>query len=106
MNKMIAIKTLVLAFVFCLFCATTAFGQSLLVGDPQPTTFIDHVQHAVQHDMGIESNLLGSNPYSYAQGEQPLWQFPSPKQVVPLGAVARAYRKEHAIGLKEAVPLL
>lgn len=105
MNKIVLIKTLVLAFVFCLFCATAAFGQaSLLVGTPQPTNFNEHVEHATQHDMGIETSLLGANnPYSYAQGEQPLWQFPTPKQEVPLGDVARAYRKDHAVSRKAEI---
>jgi hypothetical protein len=104
MNKIVVLKTLVLTFVFCLFCATAAFGQAtVLVGNPQPTTFTDHVQHASQHDMAVESSLLGNNPYSYAQGEQPLWQFPTPKQEVPLGDVARAYRRDHALSRKAEI---
>lgn len=50
--------------------------------------------------MALESSLLGSSTYSYAQGEQPLWEFGTLKQEVPLGDVARAYRKDHALDRK------
>jgi hypothetical protein len=106
MNKIVVTKTLVLAFAFCLLGATAAFGQaSVLISNPQPTVFNDHPQHAMQHDMGVESNLFVSNPYSYAQGEQPLSEFATAKQEVPLGDVARAYRKDHSISRKSTIRL-
>jgi hypothetical protein len=67
---------------------------------PQPLEMADHVQHASQHAMAQETSLLGNSSYAYAQGERPLWEFPSDKQETPLGDVARAYRKEHAATAK------
>lgn len=88
--------------VFCFLCATAAFGQNapVLTNDPQITEFPGHPQHASQQPMATESNLLGSSAYSYAQGEQPLWEFGGSKYEVPLGDVARAYRKSHALNKK------
>lgn len=95
-------KTLIIAF--CLLCATAAFGQSasVLSNNPQPTVVPDHPQHASQHAMGQEVSLFGSSSaYTYAQGERPLWEFgSSDKHEVPLGDVARAYRKGHVIDRK------
>ncbi len=94
-------------FAFCFLCATAAFGQTagVLSNNPQPTEVPDHPQHASEHAMAQESNLLGSSAYSYAQGERPLWDFGSAKQEVPLGDIARAYRKGHVID-KKAVKVL
>jgi hypothetical protein len=86
----------------CLICASTAFGQtaSVLSGVAAPVAMADHPQHASEHAMGQESNLLGSSAYSFAQGEQPLWEFGSSKYEVPLGDVARTYRKNHILDKK------
>lgn len=83
--------------LFLLFFAASAFGQSapVLSNQPQMTVITEHPQHASQHDMAQEQSLFGSSPYSYAQGEQPLWQFPMEKHVTPLGDIARSLRKEH-----------
>jgi hypothetical protein len=91
-------------FALCFLCATAAFGQvdlSALSNVPAPVVIPDHPQHASQHAMADESNLLGSSAYSYGQGEQPLWEFGSgPRYEAPLGDVARAYRKTHAFNKK------
>jgi hypothetical protein len=86
----------------CLLCACTAFGQTagILSNVAAPVVMADHPQHASEHAMGPESNLLGSSAYSFAQGEQPLWEFGSSKYEVPLGDVARAYRKNHVLDKK------
>jgi hypothetical protein len=92
-------------FAFCFLCATAAFGQtaSVLVNNPQPIEMLSHDQHASQHAMRQEESLLGcTSPYTYAQGEQPVWEFGTPKQEVPLGDVARAYRQGHVIDRKAA----
>jgi hypothetical protein len=88
--------------VLCFFCATAAFAQSapILSGQPAPIQMIEHPEHAMQHAMALETSLLGSSSYSYAQGEQPLAQFGTLKQETPLGDVARAYRKERATTAK------
>jgi hypothetical protein len=90
-------------FAFCFLCATAAFGQTanILTNNPQPLIFPEHPQHASEHAMAQESNLLGCSAYSYAQGERPLWEFGSVKpQEVSLGEVARAYRNGHVIDRK------
>jgi hypothetical protein len=94
----------IIVTALCFFCATAAFGQtaSVIYANPQPLMMPTHPEHASQHDMGTESNLLGSSAYSYAQGEQPLWEFASDKREIPLGDVARAYRKGHVLDKKAA----
>jgi len=90
---------------FCFLCATAAFGQNapVLTNNPQQMQVPEHMEHASVHAMGQELSLLGSSsPYSYAQGERPLWEFGSVKQETPLGDVARAYRKGHTIDRKAA----
>jgi hypothetical protein len=90
---------------FCFLCATAAFAQSapVLSNNPQELVMISHEQHASQHAMGQEVSLFGcTSPYTYAQGEQPVWEFGTAKQEVPLGDVARAYRQGHVIDRKAA----
>jgi hypothetical protein len=93
--------------LFFLFCVASAFGQTsapVLPNVSAPMIMSEHPQHASQHDMAQEQSLFGSNtPYSYAQGEQPLWQFPSDKRVTPLGDVARSLRKEHEAARKAEI---
>jgi hypothetical protein len=86
----------------CFLSATAAFGQtaSVLYANPQPIVMPSHPEHASQHAMGTESSLLGSSAYSYAQGEQPLWEFASDKREIPLGDLARAYRRGHVLDKK------
>ncbi len=83
----------------CFLCATTAaFSQTAAVvsSTAQPIQMMEHPQHASEHAMARESNLLGSSAYSYAQGEVPLAELGSIEYETPLGDVARAYRKERA----------
>lgn len=88
----------------CLLCATAGYGQSagVLSNLAQPLQMADHPQHAAQHAMATEDNLLGNSAYSYAKGEVPLAELTSPMYEVPLGDIARAYRKEHASTAKAA----
>jgi hypothetical protein len=103
-------KTTIFALcVLCLLCATSAFGQNapILSNTPQVTQMYEHPQHAEVHAMAQESTLLGPNPYTYARGEQPLSEYgSSPAYETPLGDVARAYRKEHALTTAKAVKSL
>jgi hypothetical protein len=98
-------KTLIIAF--CVLCATAAFGQNaaVLSSVPQPTSVPEHPQHASQHAMATETTLFGPSPYNYAQGDRPLWEFGSEKTEIPLGDVARAYRKGH-VAERKAVKTL
>jgi hypothetical protein len=85
-------------FVLFLICATAALGQTApILQSPtqqQPLQFVDHPLHASQHDLAQPQNILEHSDYAYAQGEQPLWQFGVAYEPVPLGDVARAYRKQ------------
>jgi hypothetical protein len=94
-------------FALCFLCATAAaFGQTASVqsNNAQPISMPDDVPlRAVQHDMAMESNLLGASAYSYAQGERPMSEFVTLKRETPLGDIARAYRKEHAMAPKAVV---
>lgn len=101
-------KTTLLLSIFCFACATAACAQtaSVLSNTPQPTVMADHPLHASQHAMGAETSLLSADAstYTYAQGERPLWEFgSSAKRETPLGDVARAYRKDHAVVRKASI---
>jgi hypothetical protein len=85
-------------FLLFILCSASAFGQlaPLLTNQPSPIVETEHPQHATLHEMAAEQPLVGGmlNTYTYAQGEQPLWEFGPSSQPVPLGDIARAYRKE------------
>ena len=92
-------------FALCLLCAASAFGQSapILSNTPQPTIMADHPLRAVVHAMRDETSLVEGSMYGYEKGERPLWDFgPSDKKEIPLGDVARAYRKGHVLDRKAA----
>ncbi|MFZ0540419.1 MAG: hypothetical protein WBQ87_14790 [Candidatus Sulfotelmatobacter sp.] len=85
--------------VFCLLCATAAFGQNgpILNNNATPVVMTEHPQRASEHALAPETSLLsGMSPYTYAKGEVPLAELGSLPCETPLGDVARAYRKEHA----------
>ena len=88
-------------FAICFLFATSAFGQATLgVGhlsnQPVVYEFESHPEHASYKTMGAEENLLNSNSsFTAAQGERPLWEVAPKIDAVPLGDVARAYKKEH-----------
>jgi hypothetical protein len=88
-------------FSLCFLCATAAaFGQTASVqsNNPQPISMPDdRAQHASQHALAQESSLFGTSEYSYAQGERPMSEFVTLSRETPLGDIARAYRKEHAL---------
>ncbi|HTT18376.1 MAG TPA: hypothetical protein VMG82_05500 [Candidatus Sulfotelmatobacter sp.] len=96
-------KTLLIVLV--ILCSAAAFGQvgaSALSNQVTPVQIVDHPQHASYTRMASESPLVGgaSDTYSYGQGEQPLWEFGPVSQPVPLGDVARAYRKDRVTAKK------
>jgi hypothetical protein len=98
--------TLIVLFILC---AAAAFGQNAAVipAQPQPLVFTDHPLHAEPHAMAMERPIAGTSAdyYSYAQGEQPLWQFGPVTEPVPLGDVARKYRQEKLTAKKSAIVL-
>jgi hypothetical protein len=99
--------TLILLAV--LFCAAAAFGQAgALSNQPTVLQIPDHPQRAAYTPLAGEQPLVGgsSETYTYARGERPLWEFgPVSAPPVPLGDVARAYRKEKQLAKKAAVVL-
>jgi len=91
--------------ILFLLCTSAAFGQAQasISSQAQPAVFADHPQHAAPHAMATETPIAGgaTDAYAYEHGEQPLWQFGPVKEEIPLGDVAREYRKEKA-GLKKS----
>jgi len=96
--------TLVVLFVLC---AATAFGQAagVVSGDIQALQLSGHPQRASIHEMAPEQPLVGGTAatYSYARGERPLWEFGPVSEPIPLGDVARAYRKEKLTAKKAQI---
>jgi hypothetical protein len=95
-------KTILL---FCvILCSASVFGQAAgsISSQPVPTVFTDHPLHAEPHALATQTPIAGgsADAYGYEKGEQPLWQFGPVSQAVPLGDVARAYRKEKLTGKK------
>lgn len=92
-----------------ILCAAAAFGQTAAVipNQPQVTQFSDHPLHAEPHAMATERPIVGgsADAYTYAQGEQPLWQFGEVSKPVPLGDVARAYRDKKSTAKKAEIIL-
>jgi hypothetical protein len=92
-----------------LFSAASAFAQAgALSNQPTVLEIPDHPQHAAYAPLAGEQSLVGgsSETYTYAHGERPLWEFgPVSAPPVPLGDVARAYRKEKQMAKKSTVVL-
>jgi hypothetical protein len=100
--------TFVVLFVL-LSAAAFAQTASSLSSQANALELPSHPQHAEQHEMAVERPLVGgsSNTYTYAQGERPLWEFGPVSRPVPLGDVARAYRKQkEAINAPKAAMIL
>ena len=88
-----------------LLFATAAFGQSsagsVLTAEPQVFRPPDHSQRAAQMPMGQPQTLLESNSSFFVEGERPLWEVQPAKREVPLGDIARMYKRDHEL-LKKA----
>lgn len=85
-------------FVLFILCSAMAFGQisSSISANVQQLQMSENPQHAQLHDMAPETPLVGGRPNAYTvySGERPLWEFGPVTQPVPLGDVAREYRKQ------------
>jgi hypothetical protein len=92
------LKLFILFVPALLIFSSAAHAQSAgsISSQPVVVEFPDHVQHADVHEMATERPLVGQGPntYTYAQGEQPLWEFGHPSEMMPLGDIARAYRQQ------------
>jgi hypothetical protein len=93
--------------ILILFCAVGAFAQAGISSQTVPVLFNEHPQHASVTPMATEQPIVGGAPdnYSYAHGERPLWEFGPVSEPVPLGDVARAYRKEKMDAKKAEIVL-
>ena len=95
--------------ILILFCAVAAFGQvqAGISSQSVPAQFAEHPEHASITPMATERPLVGVAPdnYSYAKGERPLWEFGPVSEPVPLGDIARAYRKEKSAAKKAEIVL-
>ena len=94
--------------LFCFLCATAAFGQSSLGGstmssEPRMLPMPSHPARAKQQPMGERQNILVNSAVVSAHGERPLWEFAPKKHEIPLGDVARIFRKEHATAKKAVI---
>ena len=90
---------LLLLFIPALFLfSTVAHAQtaSVLPNQPVIMEFPEHPLHAETHSMATERPLVGGAPdnYTYAHGEQPLWEFGHPNETKPLGDIAREFRQQ------------
>jgi hypothetical protein len=96
-------------FVLFILCAAAVWGQTapVLPNQVQMVVIPEHVAHASQHEMATEHPLVGggSDTYTYAQGERPLWEFGPVSEPTPLGDIARVYRREK-LALKKAEVIL
>jgi hypothetical protein len=104
-------KITLFAFALFILCTASAFGQvgaAVLSSQPVIIKVPDHPQHAERMALASEHSLVGGgeSTYTYAIGERPLWEFGSPLPApVPLGDVARAFRKEKQSAKKADVVL-
>ena len=90
-------------FALFLLAIPAAFAQANYTAtyaassQAQMLEVVDHPQHAEQHALATEHPLLSSSDSTYARGERPLGDFvpvPPRQSSVPLGDVARVFRKE------------
>lgn len=93
-------KTTFVVVAMFVLCSAAAFGQ--ISATPNPLRMAESSQHADYRGMSNEQSLIGGSVTS-AQGERPLWEFGPVSQPVPLGDVARAYRKEKETAKKAEV---
>lgn len=92
--------------VFLALFSAVSFGQVAAVGvsaQPQIVEFASHTQHAEPHALADETPIVGGGSYSYAQGEQPLWQFGPVSEPKPLGDVAREFRKQKVVAKRAEI---
>lgn len=93
--------------VLVILCAAVAFSQTapVLRNPVQIVEVPDHPQHAEQHALAYERPLVGggSETYTTAHGERPLWEFGPVSKQPSLGEVARAYHKGKATAKKAEI---
>jgi hypothetical protein len=99
----------ILILAMCIFCAVGAFGQVNATAMSAPVEgfqMADHSEVAARQPLGREMDLLEGSQTTFSQGEIPLWEameMMPPRPVTPLGDLARAIRKEHALAPKAVI---
>ncbi len=97
----------VVCFLFLILFGTAALAQTagpVLSGEiSSGISFTSHTMRASQPVLPQEQNLLGYSSNPSAHGDRPLWEFAQPRQEVPLGDVAREYRKLRADNKKTLI---
>jgi len=93
------------AFCFLVFVGVTGaaaqVGGGALSNQPQIFNIPSHPEHAAIQALAREESLLEGSTVTTAKGEVPLWDTPQKvTYVMPLGDVARFYRKEHEMAKK------
>jgi hypothetical protein len=95
MVKETRMKLVLLAMITCASAAALGQAGGSISGDAAPLQITGHPQHATFGTMATAQTLVGGpSDGMSAHGERPLWEFGPISQPVPLGDVARAYRKE------------
>jgi len=95
------IGALCLFFIFGVAGAAAQVAGGALSAQPQIFEIPDHPQRAAQQTPAREESLLELSTITSAKGERPLWEAPQPvTYVMPLGDVARLFRKEHEAAKK------
>lgn len=93
-------KKLLLISAFCLFCVSLSSAQatSAISAQAQPLRFQENTLHASQHEMARPTDVLEHSEFTSEHGERPVWEFGADSlPVTPLGDIARANRKQHAL---------
>ena len=93
------------AFCFLIFIAVAGAsaqaGGGTLSNQPQILNIPSHPEHATVQALLPEQSLLQGSTVTAAKGELPLWDTPQKvTYVMPLGDVARFYRREHEVAKK------
>ncbi len=93
-------KTLLLTV--CLFGAVSAVAQNgtLIDNQAHPIQMNEHPVRAAQQPLTTEQTLLIQNPFTYAHGERPMWEFATNAPVEPLGDIARRLKEDHTVAKK------
>jgi hypothetical protein len=90
-----------LLFIFGVAAASAQVAGGALSAQPQIFEIPSHPQRAAQQALGREESLLETLTITSAKGERPLWEAPQQvTYVMPLGDVARLFRKEHEVAKK------
>lgn len=98
-------KTLMSVVLCFLFATSFALGQTagILSSEANPTEFSSHPAHAFQQGMADQQNVMERSDPVIGHGERPLWEVAPQVNAVPLGDIAREFRKEQRKAKKAVI---